>query len=82
MKSQTCEIKIGDIWESSTGTQWRVIGLMLPSYPRSETRTWPNGGAGQCGKVKVQRLNPPKWDDGIYIWAAESFEAMALVSRS
>jgi hypothetical protein len=68
------EIQLDDVWESpDTGNCWKVTRLWLPS--------WPGQGPGQCGKVRVQRIDPPKWDDGVYIFAAESFKCMRLVSR-
>jgi hypothetical protein len=60
------DIMVGDVFESlSTGDRWRVVKLHLPSHQ--------DGPKGR-GKVEVSRLNPPKWDDGKYIWAAESFQ--------
>ena len=68
------EIRFGDVWQSpDTGSRWRVTGLRLPSYA--------GRGAGQCGKVSVLRLDPPKWDDGAYVFAAEAFRSMTLISR-
>ena len=69
------EIQLDDVWESrDTGNRWRVTRLHLPS--------WPDQGPGQCGKVRVLRLNSPKWDDGVYIFAAETFRCMKLVERN
>jgi hypothetical protein len=69
------EIQLDDVWVSlDTGNRWRVTKLYLPS--------WPHQGPGKCGKVQVMRLNPPKWDDGVYIFAAETFRCMRLEERA